>query len=280
MKKKITFYRLLSISALLACMLTVYLIYKTLSPARDTMFIFNASYPAGQQITADMLNPLQVDSTIIEAGKKESLENRFITPEEYATVISSGDSLRIDVSEGMPLTTSMLSVTGGTSVEMNMTSTAIAVTVPVDSYSGITDELKAGAHVNVYSSIDSKVQMIQQNKRVLEVYKDSDSGFINGVSIEETAEESMELIYATTYGQVYLGLVNPTGYQSVEGADPVYMDEDASVLSDAYIQQLNDEIKNETAAPGLETETENDTSLDPGYFDSGSASGTVVPEEF
>lgn len=219
------------IFSILAC----YLIYQYMSPARSTVYVFNSAYSAGKQVTSDMLNPVQVDSTIVISGKTTNIGNQFVTPEQYASIIQSGDSLRMDVSEGMPLTTSMLSISGGSTVEMNMKSDAIAVTVPVDSFSGITNDLKAGAKVNVYSSTDSKTTLIQQNKRILEVFYDGSN--ISGVSIEQDIDESMELIYAATYGQIYLGLVDGTGYQSREGDDPVY---------DPYAQQETENASTDT----------------------------------
>lgn len=215
------------ICSITACVL----IYNYVAPARGTIYIFNDSYPAGQQVTSDMLSPMQVDSSVIVAGKKDAISTRFVSPSDYAEVIRSGDSLRMDVSEGMPLTTSMLSVAGGTAVEMNMKSDSIAVTVAVDSNTGVTNDLKEGARVNVYSCMDAQTTLIQQNKRILAVY--SDGGIITGVSIEENIKESMELIHAATYGQIYLGLVDATGYQAEEGSDPMY---------DPYSLETDDEL--------------------------------------
>ena len=79
----------------------------------------------------------------------------------------------------------------------------------------------------MYASIDAETELLQQNKRVLEVFYEE--GEITGVSIEENASESMELIYAATYGKIYLGLVDGTGYQAVE---------DGMVYS-PYTQALN-----------------------------------------
>lgn len=216
--------------ALIFSMLAAFLIYRYMSPSRGTMYVFNDSYSAGTQLTSDMLTPVQVDSTIIVAGKKTDTSTQFVTSSEYQSLIKSGDSLRMDVSEGMPLTTSMLSVSGGSTVEMNMKSNAIAVTVEVNEYTGITNDLKEGSHVNIYANIDSKISLIQQNKRVLEVFKTD--GEITGVSIEEDTDESMELIYAVTNGNIYLGLVDSTGYQATEGSDPTYSPYESSTSTD------------------------------------------------
>lgn len=246
--KKNKIIAILSVCAVAFCALACFLIYQYMSPARDTIYVFNDSYSIGEQVTEDMLSPVQVDSTITVAGKKSGIETRFVTPAEYAAVLTSGDSLRMDVSEGMPLTTSMLSTTGGSTVEMNMQSDLIAVTVAVDPITGISNDLKEGSRVNVYASIDAETELLQQNKRVLEVFYEE--GEITGVSIEENASESMELIYAATYGKIYLGLVDGTGYQAVE---------DGMVYS-PYTQALNtiSDDAAETEAPD-ETEASDET---------------------
>lgn len=237
----------LIIGAVLFSSLAAFLIYHYMSPSRGTMYVFNDSYSAGDQLTSDMLTPVQVDSKIVVAGKKTDASAQFVTPSEYQALIKSGDSLRMDVSEGMPLTTSMLSVSGGSTVEMNMKSDAVAVTVPVNENTGITNDLKEGSHVNIYANLDSTISLIQQNKRVLEVYKDN--GTITGVSIEENIDESMELIYAVTNGSIYLGLVDATGYQATEGTDPTYS---------PYVA-AETETSKETEAQQTEAETQPET---------------------
>lgn len=239
--------------AVLFSTLDAFLIYHYMSPSRGTMYVFNDSYSAGDQLTSDMLTPVQVDSKIIVAGKKTDASAQFVTPSEYQALIKSGDSLRMDVSEGMPLATSMLSVSGGSTVEMNMKSDAIAVTVPVNENTGITNDLKEGSHVNIYANLDSKISLIQQNKRILEVFKSD--GIITGVSVEENINESMELIYAVTNGNIYLGLVDATGYQSTEGADPTYSPYDTVATDETEtVPKAETESQKET-----ETQTEEQT---------------------
>ena len=79
-----------------------------------------------------MLSPVQVDSTITVAGKKSGIETRFVTPAEYAAALTSGDSLRMDVSEGMPLQLPCFQRLRFLLLKMNMQSDSIAVTVAVD----------------------------------------------------------------------------------------------------------------------------------------------------
>lgn len=230
-------------------LLAGFLIYRYMSPQRGTVYVFNDAYSAGEQLTSDMLTPVQVDSKIVVAGKSTDIGNQFVTPSEYQSLVKSGESLRMDVTEGMPLTTSMLSVSGGSTVEMNMASDAIAVTVAVDEYTGVTNDLKEGARVNIYANMDGQVSLIQQNKRVLEVFRSGDT--ISGVSVEENIQESMELIYAVTNGSIYMGLVDATGYQASEGADPVY--------SPYSVEETEAETTGETEETEAETEETTET---------------------
>lgn len=250
------------ITTLIACAvicsaLAGFLIYRFLSPQRGTIFVFNGSYDVGEQITADMLIPMQVDVNMTIAGRNDNVSSTFVTPEKYADIVRSGDSLRMAVSEGMPLTTAMLSVQGGSTVEMNMKTDAIAVTVPVDRFSGVTNDLKEGAKVNVYSTQDNVTVLIQQNKRVLEVFKEE--GAIVGVSLEEDIQESMELISAMSAGGVYLGLVDATGYQASEGDDPYYVADSSKYLvneqaySDLYSYFANGAQESEAETEASET---------------------------
>lgn len=206
--------------SILLTVLVCYLIYSYMSPSRQTIYVFNGSYSAGTQITADMLTPIQVDSTITVSGRRADISEQFITSAEYSEIISSGDSLRMDVGEGMPLTMSMLSVIGGSSIEMNMRPSSIAVTVGVDSITGISADLEEGSRVNVYSTTDSGVSLILQNMRILTVNRPD--GELSSVTIETDLQQSMELIYYSIYGRIYLGLVDASGYQAAEGEIPSF----------------------------------------------------------
>ena len=259
------------ITVLITCaigfsLLAGYLIWHFMSPQRGTIYVFNSNYSSGDQITAKMLTPMQVDASIVVAGRKDWVSSRFVTPSEYADVVRAGDSLRMDVSEGMPLTTAMLSVSGGSTIEMNMKTDAIAVSVPLDRFTGVTNDLKAGARVNVYATDNVATRLIQQNKRVLEVFKNE--GNLVGIALEEDVEESMELINAINKGKIYLGLVDATGYQSIEGSDPWYAFDSSKLLDEGngepeedttyedYLALYEQEHKNDNEQTVEQNETE------------------------
>jgi len=192
-------------------------VYQFLSPQRTTIYTFKQNYAAGTPVTSDMFTPLQVDADIVIAGAKAPASQRFITVKEFATLLKTNDSLKVDVGEGTPLMMSLLSVTGGNAIEMMMQSTAVAVTVDVNPTTGITGDLTAGSSVNVYVTYHSGgTKLILEKMRILGVSKTGSGSSLNGVTIELTNGEALKLIDATKNGSVYLGLVNAGGYQPVE----------------------------------------------------------------
>ena len=183
-----------------------------MKPQKTTVYTFKDNYKAGTEVTSDMLTAVQCDSKIVTAGKKTDTSSRFVTGANLKAVLNSGDSLRMDVSEGMPLTLSMLSVNGGSTVEMNMDPTKVAVTVPVTNVSGVTNDLKEGSRVNIYAmGVDTPgTTLLFQNMRVINTQKDN--GTLSSATIEVDVDQSLKLVYAANYSTIYLGLVDSTGW--------------------------------------------------------------------
>jgi Flp pilus assembly protein CpaB len=193
--------------------------YSLLTPQRTAIFVFNQDYSAGTQISKSMLTSIQVDNGIITGGTRLSTGDYFITDRDYNAVIQSAGILRVDVHGGTALMTSMLTTTGGNSIEMNMKKNAIAVTIAVDNITGVTDELTFGARVNVYTSYNGETVLMLQNIRVL---KTTSNNGLSSVTLETDHEQSLELIYAYTFGVVHLGLVDANGYQYTAIDRPTY----------------------------------------------------------
>lgn len=263
------------ISILLACAVifsgfAAFLIYHYMSPTRATIFVFNSDYSAGTLITESMLKPLQVDASMVSGGSSTNVDTAFVTPADYGEVVRSGDSLRMDVSEGMPFINAMRSVTGGSKIEMRMQSGSIAVTIPVDNITGVTNDLKDGSYVNIYATDGNSTTMIQQKKLVLEVFRSE--GSITGVSIEENKQESMELINAATQKSIYLGLIG-NGYQVSEGSDdPVYnapASEDEYADDTSGISSYLAEVSDAEMAEEEETEADEEEQDASGVFGDG-----------
>lgn len=212
---------------LIAAMLTAIIggvsMYFFLMPQKTTVYVFNDNYEAGEPLTEEMLVPIQADSKIVVAGKQANTSSSFVTGKDIETVLNAGDSLRMDVSKGMPLSLSILSVAGGSNVEMSMDPSKIAVTVPVTNVTGVTNDLKNGTRVNVYATggDTSGTTLLFQNMRVLSVQKDN-NGALFSATLEVTADESLKLIYAANYSTLHFGLVDSSGYEFTEEKTPSY----------------------------------------------------------
>lgn len=196
-------------------------IYSYLSPQRTTMYVFNANYEAGTQLTSEMLTAVQVDSKIIMEGSSTDASSTFVTGATITEVLKKGQSIKMNVTEGLPLTNSLLSVSGGSKVEADMDPSKIAVTVSLSETTGVTNDLKESSRVNIYTIRNNAAVLILQNMRILSVNRDS-NGAITGATVECDADQSLKLIYAASNSTIYFGLVESSGYQATEEAEPSY----------------------------------------------------------
>lgn len=194
-----------------------------LNPQKTTVYVFKDNYNAGDVITEEMLTPVRCDASIIVAGSNAETASRFVTGQDIDAVLKTGDSLRMDVASGMPLTISLLSVNGGSSVEMSMDPTKVAVTVPLTSITGVTPELKDGSKVNIYATggESNGTVLLFQGMRVLSVQNDSD-GNLSSATIECDSAQSLKLIYAVQNSSIYFGLIDSAGYEYADG-EPSYI---------------------------------------------------------
>lgn len=101
-------------------------------------------------------------------------------------------------------------VVSGNRIEMTMKKNAVAVTIGANFITGITIELSAGSHVNVYANYNDSTTLLLE------------SGIINSLTLEVDISQSLQLIHAYTYGSIHLGLVDATGYQYSASKMPTY----------------------------------------------------------
>ena len=136
--------------AIIAAVVVSFAVYTYLNPARGTIYVFNNDYQSGEPVTREILTPVQVDSKVFVGSAGGSINDQFVTGENFSKVVTSGDTLKMNVSKGMPLTPSMLSKIGGSSIEMAMNPQSVAISIPVNNISGVTSDLQSGAVVNLY----------------------------------------------------------------------------------------------------------------------------------
>lgn len=182
-----------------------------LSPARTTYYVFKGNYEAGTTITKNMLVPVEADAKIVVAANKTNATTYYVTAENFSSSVKAGDVLRCDVKKGEALQLTHISSKGGTDIEIKMSPSCVAVTIPVSNITGVTEDLNAEAHVNVYAMYSSgSVQLTLENIRVLSVAKSD--GNLKGVTLELTKEQAEVALEAINVGSLYLALVNHDGY--------------------------------------------------------------------
>lgn len=213
---------IVSIVAVLMCAAAIFGTYTILTPQRSTVYLFNDNYAAGTQVSRKMLTGIEVDSRIIAGNTKLATSDYFITEKNFEKVIQSAGRLRSDASKGTALMSSMLTTTGGNRIEMTMKKNAVAVSIAINPVSGVTNDLSAGSRVNVYSCYNDDTTLILQNTRVLSVIHVD--GQIAAATLEVDTSDSLRLVNACTYGAVYLGLVDMTGYQYTSIPNPTFSD--------------------------------------------------------
>ena len=230
---------LLIVAALVVAISGSVALYFYLVPQKVTVYVFKYNVSAGEIITEDMLIAVQADADIYVAGVETDISDRFVTGENIDNILKSGDSLRMDVTAGMPLTLSLLSTSGGTSIEMTMNPEKIAVTVPINDVTGVTYDLKNGSRVNVYVTgafTDGTIStlLLFENMRVLST--NQHNGSLSSVTLEVSIEESLKLVYYTTVGSIYLGLIDSTGYEYSNTDNPSYSPTSNNNYIDTYEQ--------------------------------------------
>lgn len=198
--------------AIVSAIIAGILLFAFLTPQRTTVYVFKENYKAGTMLSGDMLTPIQVDSTIMTAGASNRTSSCFITRDTYSTVVQVNDALKVDVDKGTPLMASMLTSTAGNDVEVRMSATSVAVTVPVTSITGVTADIKPESHINVYVTYNSgETHLILENIRVLATISGNDG--LSGLTLELDNDKATKVIAATNTGTIYCGLVNGDGYQ-------------------------------------------------------------------
>lgn len=240
--------------AIIAAVVVSFAVYTYLNPARGTIYVFNNDYQSGEPVTREILTPVQVDSNVFVGSAGGSINDQFVTGENFSKVVTSGDTLKMNVSKGMPLTPSMLSKIGGSSIEMAMNPQSVAISIPVNNISGVTSDLQSGAVVNLYyaegSQGNQSVSLLLQRVKVLAVYRSE--GELTSVSLELKPEEALKVVYAENYGSIYLGIIDGSSYQEIEDKDKMTYSADGQTYNmdsaDDYRALINSINGDETEA--------------------------------
>lgn len=188
-----------------------YLVYKAFTNQKTTIYVFNGDYVAGTTITSDMITTIECDKDIVVSNKKAHAGSVFVSSKEQMQALI-GDSLRINVTGGMPVMSSITMSKGGNEIEASMSDTAIAVTVNINSVTGVTNDLRTGSLVDVCILYDDEQSMeVLEGMRILAIHK-ADGNSLSAVTFETDYNTYKKLVYANASATIHLGLIDADGY--------------------------------------------------------------------
>lgn len=193
-------------------------VFTLINSQKTTIYSFNGDFKAGTKITDSMFTPIQVDKKVVETNRNSGISNYYITASSFNKIISDGDYLRSNVSANEILSKAMLVTNSGNEIEASMQNDKVALTLSVDSITGVTSDIRAGSYVNIYcgekNSTDPKTEVFEKMK-ILEVQQEAnETNTLKSITVECTNEQSQKLVSFAQNGYIYMGLINVTGYQS------------------------------------------------------------------
>lgn len=193
-------------------------VFTLINSQKTTIYSFNGDFKAGTKITDSMFTPIQVDKKVVETNRNSDISNYYITASSFNKILNDGDYLRTNVSANEILCKSMLVTNSGNEIEASMQSDKVALTLSVDSITGVTSDIRAGSYVNIYcgekNSTVPKSEIFEKMK-ILEVQQAADdANTLNSITVECTNVQSETLVSYAQNGYIYMGLINITGYQS------------------------------------------------------------------
>lgn len=197
---------ILMVLAIICAAVSGFGIYKYCNSTKGVIYVFNNDYHAGEKITAEMFSPLKVDATIIDNGKKAGLSTYYITGEEFKKVVSSNEYLLNDVSKEQPLTFNDLALSSGTSIERSLSGDMMAVTIPISGAAAVTDDLRVGSIVNIYSTSAAKTELLFENMKIIARNRE---GAVSSVTFETDPSDTLALINAANNYKLYFALAQP-----------------------------------------------------------------------
>lgn len=203
------------IIGLIAILVAGYFTYTYLDAMKTTVYVFNGDYAAGTVIDKDMLSTMQVDTKIVANAKEGDVSMQYVTKSGLETVLQSGDALLVDVKKGTTLMPWLLTANGGGAVQNNLTGNMVAITIPVNNYSGVTNDLRIGSKLNIYSTSSydtSRTYLLLENMQVIGTQTTNDAT-LNAITFACTPEQALKLLHANTFEQIYCGLINESTYE-------------------------------------------------------------------
>lgn len=197
---------ILMILAIICAVVSGFSIYTYCNTSKGFIYVFNDDYKAGTKISKEMFSSIKVDKKIVVDGQKGGLETYYITDENFSKVVKNNEFLLNDVIKDQPFTFVDLAYTSGTSIERSLSGDGMAVTIPISGSAAVTDDLRVGSVVNIYSSDSFETSLLFENMKII-ARNEGDS--ISTVTFETNPDDTLDLINAANNYHLYFSLVQP-----------------------------------------------------------------------
>lgn len=219
--------------------------YELLSASKTVIYVFNDDFKAGNEITQNMLVSTEADTSFVNHFDEVSGGKGYVTSNTIGEVV--GSYLAQDVSKGSPLYKSATSKYAGTTAEVKLEDSKVAMTVPVDNISVGGPDARSGSYVNVYAGFSQNnvitEELLLEKIKVLDIVytqlknDNTNAPVIEGATLEVKAEDTVRLAKAIQFGTIRLGIVKADTYQSMgtamtetmQGSGNIQTQPDASV---------------------------------------------------
>jgi len=206
-------------------------LYVFLGTKRNTVYIFNGSYPAGTVVTGRMFEDMQIDSGLYKK-LQTSGQAVYLSADEINESIARKERLVADVVEGLPATSNLFAGNVALGVETRLADYMVAAELDADSVGGMAgNEIYAGGAVNILSSERKngkvRTEVLFENVPVLGSVKGED-GNIEAIYLELEPAASIELENAKATKMLSVNIVKPGAYLELEGTNNFAISEDGN----------------------------------------------------
>lgn len=181
-------------------------VYYYCNSTKGFIYVFNSDYKAGTKITKDMFSSMKVDDEIIQSGQKSGIGTYYITGDNFTKVTNGNEYLIDDVSKNQPLTFNNLAFTSASAIERSLSSGTVAVTIPIGGAAAVTNDIRVGSIVNIYTVGTDATKLVFENMRIIARNEDASVAM---VTFAAEPNDAIKLINIANNNRLYFSLAQP-----------------------------------------------------------------------
>ena len=180
--------------------------YSYLTSAKGKIYLYKGNYEAGAEITTDMFQPVEFDTSLINQVNAylDDTQSAYLQPDTINKII--GDFLATDVCAMTPAMTNQVSSLNTSSVGKALSD--YYTSIKLTDVSTLPSDIREGERINIitsYTSGDySSAEAVFQNVPIVAVTKID--GKVSDVTIELTPQDAIEMVYCLANNKMFYTL--------------------------------------------------------------------------